>query len=222
MTERRISGVASADGEGAGGAEILVLDGDVVAAHTEAGADGAFDLAVMDTPGLRLIARCRRPAAGLAVAPVPADGAAAVLRLEDVAPVSPVVFTAAEGGTDAARAPFLRLVPLVLGRLAESDVQWSLRRVGDRADSAYLVLALESGGLTCRLQHGRWWFTADLVVVADARARDGGDEVRLRAVDAQRGDGRPLEAKFDGWVIDVDGPAEVVVRLAPAGLPTPP
>jgi hypothetical protein len=136
-----------------------------------------------------------------------------VLRLEDVAPVSPVIFATAECG---AHPPILRLVPLALGSLAESDVQWSLRRVGDRADSAYLALPLESGSLTCRLQQGRWWFTADLVVTADARTHDGGDDVRLHAVDAQRRDGRPLEAMFDGWVVDVDGPAEVVVRLAPA------
>jgi hypothetical protein len=55
-----------------------------------------------------------------------------------------------------------------------------------------------------------------LAVTADARALDGSAEVRLHAVDAQRRDGAPLEATFDGWVVDVDGPAEVVVRLAPA------
>ena len=213
MTDRRISGVACAAGEGAGGAEILVLDGDEVVAHTEAGADGGFELDAPDAPGLRLIARCRMPAAGLAVVSSPADGAAVVLRLEDVAPVSPITFTTAEHG---AYPPILRLVPLALGSLAESDVQWSLRRVGDRADSAYLALPLESGSLTCRLQHGRWWFTADLVVTADARTHGGDDDVRLQAVDAQRGDGRPLEPMFDGWVVDVDGPAEVALRLAPA------
>jgi hypothetical protein len=215
MTDRRISGVACSEGEGAAGAEILVLDGDRVAAHTFAGEDGAFRLEVADAPGLRLIARCRRPAAGLAVGPPAEAGAEAVLRLEDVAPVSPVTFTVADRDVAAEHAPILRLVPLALGDLAEDDVQWSLRRVGDRADSAYLALPLEAGSLTCRLQHGRWWFTADLVIVSDVRTRGGEDESHLQAVEARRSDGRPLEAMFDGWVADVDGPSDITLRLAP-------
>jgi hypothetical protein len=215
MTELR--GRVSAHGEPAAGADVLVLDGDSLAGHTQADSDGRFTLAPAPAPGLRLLARCRRPAAGLAVAAVPAGAEEVELRLEDVAPAWPVTYTVADGLPGDFPPPVLRLVPLALGTLPEDDVRWSLRRVGERAGSAYLSTPMGPDELPLRLQQGRWWFSAELVIASEPRAPGAVDPPPLRAIAAELADGTPLEAMRGGWVLNVEGPATVALRLGPAG-----
>ena len=212
MTELR--GRVSAGGEPVAGAEVLVLDGDALAAHTEAGDDGRFALAPAPDAGLRLLARCRRPAAGLAAADVPGEAGEVELRLEDVAPAWPVAYTVADGLPEGFPPPVLRLVPLALGALPEAEVRWAMRPVGERAGSAYLSMPLDPGELL--LQQGRWWFSAELVIASEPRAAGAGDPPPLRAVEAHLADGTALEAMRGGWVLPVDGPATVALRLGPA------
>lgn len=208
MTEGRVI----CAGQAAEDAEVLALRGDELVAHTRADADGRFALEVPQPDGVRLLARCRRPAAGLALAPLADD---LELRLEDLAPAWPVEVAAVEGVPDGPHQPFVQFVPLALGSLPEQDVRWSMRRVGNRADSVYLNLLMDSGRLEWPLQEGRWWFSAELVILSDPQIP--GDELPapLAAVDAKRGDGRPLEPMRGGWALDVDGACRVEIRLAP-------
>lgn len=215
MTELR--GRVSAHGEPAAGADVLVLDGDSLAGHTQAGADGRFALAPAPAGGLRLLARCRRPAAGLAVGVVPGDADEVELRLEDVAPAWPVTYTVAEGLPEDFPPPVLRLVPLALGALPEDDVRWSMRPVGERAGSAYLSTPMGADDLPLRLQQGRWWFSAELVIASEPRAPGAVDPPPLRAIAAELADGSQLEAMRGGWVLPVEGPTSVAIRLGPAG-----
>ena len=213
MTELR--GRVSAGGEPVAGADVLVLDGDTLVLHAQAGDDGRFALDPAPDAGLRLLARCRRPAAGLAAGEVPAEGEEVELRLEDVAPAWPVTYTVAEGLPEAFPPPVLRLVPLALGTLPEPEVRWAMRPVGERAGSTYLSTPIGPDAL--RLQQGRWWFTAELVIASEPRAAGAVDPPPLRAVEAHLADGTALEAMRGGWVLPVDGPATVALRLGPAG-----
>jgi hypothetical protein len=213
MTELR--GRVSASGEPAAGAEVLALDGDALVAHTQAGDDGRFALEPAPAAGLRLLARCRQPAAGLAAADVPTQAEEIELRLEDVAPVWPVTYTVTGGLPENFPPPVLRLVPLALGTLPEAEVRWSMRPVGERAGSAYLSTPIGPEGL--RLQQGRWWFSAELVIASEPRAAGAVDPPPLRAIAAELADGSQLEAMRGGWVLPVEGPTSVAIRLGPAG-----
>jgi len=193
-------------------AEVLAVAGDALAGHAETDADGRFALTVTPAPGLRLLARCRRHAAGLALAPAAEEDEVA-LRLEDVAPPWPVRFTVGGGLPDGFPGPVLRLVPLALGALTATDVKWAMRPVGERSDSAYLSEAMTADGLALLLQAGRWWFAARLVLASDARAAGAVDPPPLHAVAAQLADGTPLDAMRGGWVLPVGGPTAVSLTI---------
>ena len=74
---------------------------------------------------------------------------------------------------------------------------------------------MQAGQVAWPLQRGRWWFTAELVVLSDAHVAGSGPPAPLTAVEAWRTDARPLKPMRGGWVLDVNGACRVELRLTP-------
>ena len=64
-------------------------------------------------------------------------------------------------------------------------------------------------------QAGRWWITAHYSVSYSARPIDAPDPVSWVAVAAVTADGRQLPARDRGFELDVTGPTDVTIQLAP-------
>ena len=78
-----------------------------------------------------------------------------------------------------------------------------------------VLAAFLARDLTRWAQAGRWWITAHHSVSYSARPIDAPDPVSWVAVAAVTADGRQLPARDRGFELDVTGPTDVTIQLAP-------
>ncbi len=180
--------------------QVLAID-EAVLADTVTGADGRWSLTA---DASLLIARCRGDAIGLIAARPPA----AELELS---PTHPLVVHLE--GMPADAVPQVMLTPLELDGVEPSLLRWIYAPVREAADS--VLAAFLARELKRWVQTGRWWITAHYSVSYSARPIDAPDPVSWVAASAVTSDGRPLPARDHGFELDVTGPTDVTIQLAP-------
>jgi hypothetical protein len=207
MADGRIAGRVLHRGAPQAGCQVLAVDeaAGAVVADAETGPDGTWELPAGD---LLVFARCRGEALGVVARPA-ADG----LDLE-IAPTYPLtVLIEADGMPDWAR-PQVLLTPV---RIADVDLRWVHAPVREMTSAALARIVPAGRQLERFVQPGTWWLTAGFESVPDARAEGMADAIRWTAIAARTADGRELAPLKHGFEVEVDGPVDVTVTLAPTG-----
>jgi hypothetical protein len=205
--------------EGAGQPQAQVLGVDerasAVLADALTDADGRFALTVPAGEGpLLLFARCRGPVAGVALTRVAEHGAGeALLEMGHHGQAWPLTVALADDAPRPPAEPTVSLTPLAVAGVAAEEMRWTLAKVREVADTALETSSMSGGELTRTVQAGRWLLRAELLRAYEVAIAGGEPAGSWVGDGAWLADGTPLERTSGGFVVQVDGPTTVRVRL---------